>query len=93
MIVGPPGLVDLIGYEEVERGVLEVALLCHNEVEGQFKLTFGDTILVFVTGSDPDRFSMGRDDCLGSGRIDLGEPVAGRRLIDGFDFSTVGPLP
>ena len=90
---GPLGVVDLIGYEEVEPGVLDVALLCHNEVEGHFTLSFGETILVFATGSDPDRFSMGRDDCLSSGRIDLGEPVGERRLIDGFDFSAVGSLP
>ncbi|CAN5865051.1 hypothetical protein BH23ACT4_BH23ACT4_10710 [soil metagenome] len=90
---GPPGVLDIIGYEEVEPGVLDVALRCHNEVEGHFKLMFGGTIVVFATGSDPDRFSMGRDGCLSSGRIDLGEPVGERRLIDGFDFSTVGPLP
>lgn len=90
---GPPGIVDLVGYQEVEPGVIEVALMCHNEVDGHFKLEFGETILVFATGSDPDRFSGGRDDCLSSGTIDLGEAIAGRRLVDGFDFSTVGPLP
>jgi hypothetical protein len=36
---------------------------------------------------------MGRDDCLSHGRIDLLEPIGDRRLVDGFDFSTVGPLP
>lgn len=90
---GPPGVVDLIGYEEVEPGVLEVALRCHNEVDGHFMLSVGETIFVFATGSDPDRFSMGRDDCLSSGGINLGEPVGEHRLIDGFDFSAIGPLP
>lgn len=90
---GPPGIVDLIGYEETEPGVIEVALRCHNEVDGHFKLDLGGTTVVFATGSDPDRFSFGRDECLSSGRIDLGEPVGGRRLIDGFDFETIGPLP
>lgn len=90
---GPPGVVDLIGYEEIEPGVVEVALPCHNEVEGHFKLSFGNTMVIFATGSDPDRFSFGRDDCLSSGRIDLGEPIGERRLIDGFDFETVGQLP
>lgn len=86
-------MVDLIGYEEIEPGVVEVALRCHNDVEGHFKMNFGNTMVIFATGSDPDRFSFGRDDCLSSGRIDFGEPIGERRLIDGFDFETVGPLP
>lgn len=90
---GPPGIVDLLGYQEVEPGVIEVALVCHNEVDGHLKLEFGETILLFATGSDPDRFSFGRDDCLSFGTIDLGEAVGDRRLVDGFDFTTVGPLP
>lgn len=90
---GPPGVVDLIGYHEVEPGVVEVSLRCHNEVEGHFEMKLGSTVVIFAAGSDPDRFSFGRDDCLSSGRIDLGEPVAGRRLIDGFDFETLGPVP
>ncbi|HET9259179.1 MAG TPA: hypothetical protein VFP42_03510 [Acidimicrobiia bacterium] len=90
---GPPGVVDLIGYEEIQPGVVDVALQCHNEVDGHFKLSFGDTTLIFATGSDPDRFSFGRDGCLSSGRIDIGEPIGERRLIDGFDFETIGPLP
>jgi hypothetical protein len=90
---GPPGVVDLIGYEEVEPGVLEVAPRCHNDVNGHFKVNFGNTTFVFATGSDPDRFSFGRDECLSSGRIDLGEPIGSRRIVDGFDFETVGPLP
>lgn len=90
---GPPGVVDLIGYQEVEPGVIEVTLICHNEVDGHVKLELGETILIFATGSDPDRFSFGGDDCLSSGTIDLGEAVGERRLVDGFDFSTVGPPP
>lgn len=90
---GPPGVVDLIGYEEVEPGVVEVALRCHNEVQGHFTMSFGQTLVIFATGSDPDRFSFGRDDCLSSDRIDLSEPTGDRRLVDGFDFSPVGPLP
>ena len=90
---GPPGVVDLIGYEEVEPGVIEVALQCHNEVDGHFTVSFGQTLVVFATGSDPDRFSFGRDDCLSHGRIVLSDPVGDRRLVDGFDFSTMGPNP
>jgi hypothetical protein len=90
---GPPGVVDLIGYEEIEPGVVDVALRCHNEVDGHFKLSVGDTTVILATGSDPDRFSFGRDDCLSSGQIDLGEPIGERRLIDGLDFETIGPLP
>lgn len=86
-------MVDLIGYEEVEPGVIDLALQCHNEVDGHFTMSFGQTLVVFATGSDPDRLSMGRDDCLSHGRIDLSEPIGDRRLVDGFDFSTVGPLP
>lgn len=86
-------MVDLIGYEEVEPGVLEVALRCHNDVDGQLIVNLGDTTFIFATGSDPDRFSFGRDGCLSSGRIDLAEPIGSRRLVDGFDFETVGPLP
>ena len=89
---GPPGVVDLIGYEEIEPGVVEVALRCHNEVDGHFRLSFGNTTVIFATGSDPDRFSFGRDDCLSRGRIYFGEPIGQRRLIVGFDFETVGPL-
>jgi len=90
---GPPGVVDLLGYREVEPGVIEVVIVCHNEVDGHFKLEVGETIVIFATGSDPDRYSFGRDDCLSFGTIDLGEAVGGRRLVDGFDFSPVGPLP
>ena len=86
-------MVDLIGYEEVEPGVVEVALPCHNVVDGHFKLNLGNTTVIFATGSDPDRFSFGRDGCLSIGRIDLGGPIGERRLIDGFDFETIGPLP
>jgi len=90
---GPPGVVDLIGYEEVEPGVIEVTLLCHNEVDGHFTMDFGQTVVIFATGTDPDRFSFGRDACLSSDRIDLDEPIGDRRLVDGFDFSTVSPRP
>jgi hypothetical protein len=90
---GPPGIVDLVGYEEVEPGVIEVTLICHNAVDGHFTMAFGPSVVIFATGSDPDRFSFGRDDCLSSDRIDLAEPVGDRRLVDGFDFSTVDPLP
>jgi len=90
---GPPGIVDLVGYEEVEPGVVQVSLLCHNEVEGHFTMALGQTVVIFATGTDPDRLSFGRDDCLTSDRIELDEPIGDRRLIDGFDFSTVDPLP
>ncbi len=92
-VSGPPGIVDLVGYEEIEPGVIEVALLCHNEVNGHFKLNLGETTVIFATGSDPGRFALGRDDCLSNGHIDLGEPIGERRLVDGFDFETVGSLP
>jgi hypothetical protein len=90
---GPPGIVDLVGYEEVEPGVIEVTLLCHNEVNGHFTMALGQTVVIFATGTDPDRFSFGRDDCLSSDRIGLDEPIGDRRLVDGFDFFTVDPLP
>jgi hypothetical protein len=90
---GPPGVVDLIGYEEVEPGVIEVALPCQSEVEGRFTWSFEGSTWVFVIGSDPQRYAFGGDDCLSSGRIDLGKPLGERRLVDGFDLSTVGPLP
>lgn len=86
-------MVDLVGYEEVEPGVLNVALRCHNEVDGHFKVDLGNTTVIFAVGSDPDRFSFGRDDCMSSGQIDLSEPLGARRLVDGFDFETVGRLP
>jgi hypothetical protein len=92
-ISGPPGVVDLIGYQEVEPGVIEVTLLCHNEVDGHSTIALGQTVVIFAIGTDPDRFSFGRDDCLSSDRIDLAEPIGDRRLVDGFDFSTVDPLP
>lgn len=93
IVFGPPGSVDLIGYEELEPGVIEVTLPCHSEVRGHFALSLDDAIWVFAFGTDPQRYSFGGDDCLSSGRIDLGVPVGERRIVDGFDFSTVDSQP
>lgn len=90
---GPPGVVDLIGYEEIEPGVVEVALRCHTEVEGHFKMNFENTMVIFATGSDPDRFSFGRDDCLSNGESTSVNRLAG---VDSLTVSTsrqFGPLP
>ena len=93
IVLGPPGSVDLIGYEEVEPGVIEVSMPCHSELKGQFALSLDNAIWVFAFGSDSQRYSFGGDGCLSNGRIDLGVPVGERRLVDGFDFSTVDSQP
>ncbi len=90
-LFGPPGLVDVVGYQEVEPGVIVVNLLCHNDVERHSVWSFDRSLWLFAVGPDPDRYSFGRDDCISSSRIDLGEPVGSRRLVDAFDLATVPP--
>ena len=92
-LFGPPGLVDVSGYQEVESGVIEVSLLCHNDVTSHVVWSFEGSMWLFAFGTDPDRYSFGRDACLSHARIDLGEPIGSRRLVDGFDLSTVPPHP
>jgi hypothetical protein len=39
---------------------------CHREVEGHYTSSFEESIWVFATGPDPQRYSFGGDDCLSS---------------------------
>jgi hypothetical protein len=35
LLIGPPGAVDVIGYHEVEPGVIELVLPCHNNITSE----------------------------------------------------------
>jgi len=88
-VFGPPGTVDLVRYREVEPGVIDVVIPCRAEIARVRVWVFDKSIWIFATGSDPEQYALGGSTCNGMGHIDLGTPIDGRRLIDGFDLSTI----